>query len=317
MSYPDILHYGAKDSVTGSCYQLLISAEHSLFIDCGLLQCTEISVEDKADAERLAIEFPLYTIKALVTTHIRIDHVGRIPYILAAGFKGPILCSEPSTKLLPIVLEKVFKLGFSLDQKQVERYLKLIEQRIIALPYKTGFTLHDSEKMICRIRLQYAGHILGSSYVVIDLHYQVAGEKKRIVFSGDLGAPHAPLLPAPAPPYRADIIVIEGCYGDLLHEDRRTRRKHLERVIEQALANNGTFLIPTFSIVRMQELLYGLEDIIHSKRLDAGGKAQANVAAPKRSLEAENRLADITSYPRVAPGQLLYPSMSRSEAFGG
>ncbi|WP_025165592.1 MBL fold metallo-hydrolase [Pseudomonas taeanensis] len=269
MDYPDILHHGTKDGVTGSCHQLLMDAQHSLLIDCGLFQGAETSAEGKSGADRLAIEFSLDTIKALIATHVHIDHVGRIPYLLAAGFKGPILCSEPSAKLLPIVLEDAFKLGFSRDQKQVERYIKLIEQRIIALPYKTWFTLQDTETLICRIRLQRAGHILGSAYVEIDLHYPESGEKKRIVFSGDLGAPHAPLLPAPKPPYRADILVIESTYGDRLHEDRRTRRKRLEGVIEQALANNGTVLIPAFSIGRTQELLYELEDIIHSKKLDA------------------------------------------------
>lgn len=276
MDYPEILHHGATGGVTGSCHQLLMDAQRSLLIDCGLFQGAETSAEGKSAADRLAIEFPLDTIKALVATHVHIDHVGRIPYLLAAGFKGPILCSEPSAKLLPIVLEDAFKLGFSRDQKQVERYIKLIEQRIIALPYNAWFTLHDSEKLICRIRLQRAGHILGSAYVEIDLHYPAQGEKKRIVFSGDLGAPHAPLLPAPKPPYRADILVIESTYGDRLHENRRTRRERLERVIEQALANNGTVLIPAFSIGRTQELLYELEDIIHSKKLD-GARLAENV----------------------------------------
>jgi metallo-beta-lactamase family protein len=281
MSYPDILHHGAKDGVTGSCHQLLMDGQHSLLIDCGLFQGAETSGEGKSAADRLAIEFPLDTIKALVATHVHIDHVGRIPYLLAAGFKGPILCSEPSAKLLPIVLEDAFKLGFSRDQKQVERYIKLIEQRIIALPYKTWFTLYETEQLICRVRLQRAGHILGSAYVEIDLQYPESGKKKRIVFSGDLGAPHAPLLPAPKPPHRADILVVESTYGDRLHENRKTRRQLLESVVEQALANNGTVLIPAFSIGRTQELLYELEDIIH-RRLNTGKntKKRADALSP-------------------------------------
>nr|WP_298113561.1 MBL fold metallo-hydrolase [uncultured Pseudomonas sp.] len=269
MDFPRIFHHGAKDGVTGSCHQLLMDAQYSLLIDCGLFQGAETSGEGKSAADRLTIEFPLDTIKALVATHVHIDHVGRIPYLLAAGFKGPILCSEPSAKLLPIVLEDAFKLGFSRDQKQVERYIKLIEKRIIALPYKAWFTLHETEQLICRVRLQRAGHILGSAYVEIDLHYPETGKKKRIVFSGDLGAPHAPLLPAPKPPCRADILVIESTYGDRLHENRKTRRQRLESVVEQALTNNGTVLIPAFSIGRTQELLYELEDIIHRKKLNA------------------------------------------------
>jgi len=195
---------------------------------------------------------------------MRIGHVGRIPYLFTAGFDGPILCNETSAKLLPIVLEGGFKLGVSRDQKQVEWYLALFEQRIIALPYNTWFSLRDLDDLVCRIRLQRAGHILGSAYVEFDLAYLKTGEKKRVVFSCDLGAPHAPLLPVTKPPYDADILVIESTYGDRQHEDRRTRRQCLERVVEQAFTDNGTVLIPALSIGRTQELLYELEEVIHS-----------------------------------------------------
>lgn len=157
MRYPSLLHHGAVSGVTGSCHQLQMDAEHALLVDCGLFQGAETSSEGRAGAGRLDIDFSLAGIRALIATHVHIDHVGRIPYLLAAGFKGPILCSEPSAKLLPIVLEGAFKLGFSRDQAKVERYLKLIEQRIVALPYKTWFNLVDSAQLTARIRLQYAG----------------------------------------------------------------------------------------------------------------------------------------------------------------
>lgn len=281
MRYPDILHHGAVSGVTGSCHQLQMDDEHALLIDCGLFQGAETSPEGRAGAGKLAIDFSLDGIKALVATHVHIDHVGRIPYLLAAGFKGPILCSEPSAKLLPLVLEDAFKLGFSRDQKQVERYLKLIEQHIVALPYKQWFTLIDTKQLNARIRLQRAGHILGSAYVEVDLQYPETGEKKRIVFSGDLGAPHAPILPAPKAPYKADILVIESTYGDRLHEDRRSRRARLEKVLEHALSNQGTVLIPAFSIGRTQELLYELEDIIHRRALSESAKTQPGSSASK------------------------------------
>ncbi|WP_249121720.1 MBL fold metallo-hydrolase RNA specificity domain-containing protein [Stutzerimonas stutzeri] len=266
MSYPQIEHHGAKDGVTGSCHQLRMNATTSLLIDCGLFQGNDASIPGKPGSDRLAIEFPLDTIKALVVTHVHIDHVGRIPYLLAAGFEGPILCSEPSAKLLPIVLEDAFKLSFSRDHAQIEKYIRLVEQRIIALPYQHWFTLDDSNGLLARIRLQRAGHILGSAYVEIDLNYPQTGEGKRVVFSGDLGAPHAPFLMPPESPERADILVLESTYGDRLHEDRSTRRQRLEAVIEQALEDQGTVLIPAFSIGRTQELLYELEDIIQSKQ---------------------------------------------------
>ncbi|AGA32316.1 Metallo-beta-lactamase family protein, RNA-specific [Thioalkalivibrio nitratireducens DSM 14787] len=85
----------------------------------------------------------------------------------------------------------------------------------------------------------------------------------RIVFSGDLGAPNSPLLPAPNPPERADILILESTFGDRVHEDRGTRQARLKAAIDHALENNGTVVIPAFSIGRTQELLYELEDLIH------------------------------------------------------
>lgn len=259
----DILHHGARDGVTGSCHQLRMNADTSLLVDCGLFQGAEAPASGAAGGDRLDIEFDLSGIRALIVTHVHIDHVGRIPYLLAAGFKGPILCSEASARLLPIVLEDAFKLGISRDQAKVEHYLALINSRIIALPYKTWFTLHDDASLHARIRLQRAGHILGSSYVEVDVYDRPAEEKKRIVFSGDLGAPHAPLLPAPKPARRADIVVLESTYGDRNHQSRADRRQRLQAVIEDALRDKGTVLIPAFSIGRTQELLCELEDIIH------------------------------------------------------
>lgn len=239
MSYQQVLHHGAIAGVTGLCHQLQVDIRCGLLVDCVLFQNAEALLGGGARAGSLAIDFPLAGISALVATHVHVDHVGRIPCLLAVGFKGAILCSEPSVKLLPVVLEDAFQLVFSRDQQQVERYLKLLEQRIIALPYATWFTLADNADLKAVIRLQRAGHILGSAYVEIELTYKTTGLSKRIVFSGDLGAPHSPLLPAPKAPERADILIIESTYGDRLHEDRRSRRQRLQQVIAGHRAGPG------------------------------------------------------------------------------
>lgn len=287
MRYPIIEHHGGQDGVTGSCHQLGMNASASLLVDCGLFQGDDASIPGSEGGSRLPIDFPLDTIKALVVTHVHIDHVGRIPYLLAAGFEGPILCSEASARLLPAVLEDAFKLSFSRDQQRVERYIEMVESRLVALPYQRWFTLVDTNELTARIRLQRAGHILGSAYVEIDLAYPQQKLSKRVVFSGDLGAPHAPFLMPPQPPERADILVLESTYGDRLHESRANRRQRLEAVIEQALQDQGTVLIPAFSIGRTQELLYELEDIIHTKLNTApalvGAGLPANVPPPERT----------------------------------
>lgn len=247
MLYPHIEHHGAAGGVTG-CHQLHMDAYSGLLIDCGLFQRTEVSSGGRAGAVLLDINFRLAGVKALVATHVHIDHAGRLPWLLAAGFDGPIICSEPSARLLPFALEHVFRLGMNADQKQIERYIKPVEQRLQPLAYNQLFTLQESEQ-----------------HVEIDLSYPASGEQKRIVFSGDLGVALAPLLTPPSSPERADVLVLESTCGDRLHEGRYDRRQRHQAVVEQAPADKGAVLIPAFSIGRTQELLYELEEIIHSQ----------------------------------------------------
>lgn len=258
-----VVHHGAKNGVTGSCHQIFIDDHNSFLIDCGLFQGAETSPEGRASSEQLNIEFDTSSVKALIVTHVHIDHVGRIPYLLAAGFTGPIICSEPSAQLLPIVLEDAFKLGVSRDQHLVEQYIQLVASRIIALPYNKWLPMLKAPHPAVNIRLQRAGHILGSAYVELEIQQPQQKTKQRVVFSGDLGAPYAPILSAPKPAYRADLVILESTYGDRNHANRRDRRERLQKMIEHALRDQGTVLIPAFSIGRTQELLYEIEDIIY------------------------------------------------------
>lgn len=69
------------------------------------------------------------------------------------------------------------------------------------------------------------------------------------------------------------MLVLESTYGDRLHEDRTARRERLQRVVEKALGNGGTVIVPAFSIGRTQELLYEFEDILYRERRQPGPHA--------------------------------------------
>jgi len=265
MEFPALSHHGGTRGVTGSCHQLHFDATISLLIDCGLEQGADAA----PGSEFAPIGFDIAGIKALIITHVHLDHVGRIPALLAAGYRGPILCSEPSAKLLPLVLEDAYKLGISADPTQVDRYLALVQRLMVAIPFEQWHLVAEQEGVACSIRLQRAGHLLGSAYVECDVRYPGVEPSSRVVFSGDLGAPGNPLLRAVKPPERADILILESTYGDRLHPDRSDRQQRLEAVIDRALADSGTILIPAFSLGRTQELLYEIEDILHRKSLQA------------------------------------------------
>lgn len=261
MEYPSLSHHGGTRGVTGSCHQLHLGPSTSLLVDCGLEQGSDAP----PGAESAPLAFDIQGIQALVITHVHLDHVGRIPALLAAGYRGPILCSEPSARLLPLVLEDAYKLSISSEPAQVARYLDFIRDLIVPLPFEQWHTVVEYAGLACRIRLQRAGHLLGSAYVECDMQHEHTNT--RYVFSGDLGACGNPLLRPVQPPERADVLVLESTYGDRLHPQAGDRRQRLENAIDRALADKGTLLIPAFSLGRTQELLYELEDILHRKAL--------------------------------------------------
>jgi metallo-beta-lactamase family protein len=139
----------------------------------------------------------------------------------------------------------------------------------VPVPYEQWHSVFDGKDESLSVRLQRAGHILGSAYV--ECEAESDGEFERVVFSGDLGASHAPLLPEPQPPERADRLVIESTYGDKDHESREERRYRLKAVLEHALEDGGTVLVPAFSIGRTQDLLYEIESLIHEFGSDEVG----------------------------------------------
>lgn len=242
----DIKHHGAVLGVTGSCHELRVG-DSGILIDCGLFQGTDFR-------EDLDIDFEIEHIRALVATHVHVDHVGRIPYLLIAGFKGPIFCTEPSAKLLPAMLEDALKFNEKYSKQQAKQILRQMARQIRPLPYEQWQSLLGTD---IKFRFHHAGHILGSAYV----ECEAAGQ--RVVFSGDIGAPNSPLILETTPPPPCDILILESTYGDRDHQSRVDRRLRLKSVIEQSFVDGGTVLIPAFSLGRTQDLLYELESIIH------------------------------------------------------
>src|SRR5581483_3727331 len=84
---------------------------------------------------------------------------------------------------------------------------------------------------------------------------------------GDLGNRTDRLLLTPAPPPRADVVVIETTYGDRLHKPMNASIDEFYGSISDTLGRGGNVIIPTFALERAQELLLVLNQGIAKSRL--------------------------------------------------
>ncbi|MDV5172107.1 MBL fold metallo-hydrolase [Photobacterium rosenbergii] len=245
----NIIHHGAFEGVTGSCHELRWE-KYGILIDCGLFQGSEAQ-------HSLNIDFAVEHIQALVLTHCHIDHIGRIPWLLAAGYRGPIYATEATAALLPLMLDDGLKIQLNLNQNQRNQFLSLCKSLLRPVPFdcQAPVVLPNGERLALYFR--QAGHILGSAYVEV-----VLPNSQVVVFSGDLGPTGTPLLVDPVSPKRADVLVLESTYGDKCHQRERERSENLKQIIEKSLLDGGAILIPSFSVGRTQELLFDIESLI-------------------------------------------------------
>lgn len=251
-----LIHHGAHEGVTGSCHQLNWGDKHGLLVDCGIFQGNEARKQPNPE-----INFSLSNIDSLLLTHVHIDHAGRIPYLLAAGFDRPIYCSHPTAKLLPLVMEDALKIGFTRSRKLISRFLKQVKHLLKPVEYDSWHRIPGS----AAIRLRPAGHVLGST--IFDVKLPCG---KTVVFTGDIGTGKDPLLRKPVSPPEADLLVLESTYGDRIHETPENRQQALETVLRRTLQDRGVTIIPAFSLGRTQAILYEMNGIFERLQKESG-----------------------------------------------
>jgi metallo-beta-lactamase family protein len=90
---------GAAREVTGSCH-IVRTAGRTILLDCGLFQGRRKDVQEK----NLRLPCPPDAIDAVVLSHAHIDHAGRLPFLVAEGYAGPIFCTPATRDLCAIML---------------------------------------------------------------------------------------------------------------------------------------------------------------------------------------------------------------------
>ncbi len=116
-----------------------------------------------------------------------------------------------------------------------------------------------------RLRFSDAGHILGSA--ITEMHIEDAGDMRRVVFTGDLGRRHLPVLRDPEIVPGCDILISESTYGNRLHPPAENLKEELLRIITHAANEGGKVVIPAFSLGRTQNIIYYLNELSETGRL--------------------------------------------------
>lgn len=274
----EIAFHGAAGEVTGSCY-LVTARGKRLLIDCGQFQGED---EERAENQG-AFGFASKEIDYVLLTHAHLDHCGRLPLLAKGGFRGEIIATSATRDLARLVLLD----AAGLEVEQAKRNARK-QQRRGAPPPKPTFTEYDvfdamdnfgrvavygrSFELCDGITVTFGdvGHILGSAWVLLEIVEEEAdgsAERKRLLFSGDVGMGSSPLLHAPIPAPPADVVVMESTYGDRLHKPLEPSIAELRDAVKDTLARGGNVVIPTFALERAQEILYYLREMIEHGEL--------------------------------------------------
>jgi len=267
---------GAARNVTGSCY-LLETSESRILVDCGLYQ--ERKYQDR-NWGRFA--FNPESIDAVFLTHAHLDHSGLLPKLVRDGFKGKIYCTQPTAEIAQIILLDSAHLQEEDARYKAKRHRR--ENRRGPYDESPLYTTRDAEAVephfsaaeygdCVRVTSDIegcfyeAGHVLGSATIAINITRN--GERRRILFSGDIGEPDRPIINDPAIFNEADYVVVESTYGDRTHSEHTSIdiQARLRDCINDTITAGGNIVIPSFALERSQELLYHLNELFLRKEI--------------------------------------------------
>jgi metallo-beta-lactamase family protein len=267
---PTLTFLGAAGTVTGSKH--LVSWRGSrILLDCGLFQGL------KPLRQRNWAPLPEAAARpdAVILSHAHLDHSGYLPLLARNGFSGPVLCTPATADLLALLLPDSARIQEE-DAARANRYR--YTKHTPALPL---YTTDDVARALSLVQphgyqgpfsvapgaegtFRRAGHILGSATVELSL----AAEDRsplRIVFSGDLGRWDRPIIRDPELVPAADVLLVEGTYGDREHEPNPAAE--LARIITETAHRGGAIIVPSFAVGRTQELIWTLRELEEAGRI--------------------------------------------------
>lgn len=265
---------GAAGTTTGSQHLLEVNGQ-KILLDCGLYQ----GRRDESFEKNRNFLFDPKEVDAVVLSHAHIDHCGNLPMLVKKGFKGNIYTTFATRDLCSIMLPDSAKIqAYDVqyaNKKRAKKKLPLLEptyskedaveclKHFVNIGYERTIPIADGVSLT----FYDAGHILGSAQVCLDLDDRESGEKKRLLFSGDIGRDDNTLLRDPVPVENVDYLIMESTYGGREHEKSPQAEQDVMRILRTAMKKRGKIVIPAFAVGRTQQMLYVLNRLLEEDKI--------------------------------------------------
>jgi metallo-beta-lactamase family protein len=264
---------GADRTVTGSSHLIEVNGLR-IFLDMGLYQ----GPRDEALRLNQYLPADVKTADAIVLSHGHLDHCGKLPVAVRAGFKGPIYCTPATAEVTRIVLNDAAKIQQEDLDTLNRRELAPGEQPLQALygpqdipnvlrlfktvPYAQRTALAND----VWFTFLDAGHILGSAYILLE--WNEGNQKHNLLFTGDVGRYGTPIIRDPAPPpFAVEQLITESTYGNASHGPIEQVGPQFLDAVQFVIQRHSRLIIPSFALGRTQTVLWYMAMFIRDKQI--------------------------------------------------